>query len=113
MAKTLIRGAMPGATGWNKKRTTYKCADGADLQVPSTVVIQEFMQEQSDSDYTDGRIVLLNGIRYEVRKEEEMTSLIVSGTELNRSMSRIAKGAEYVWTITFPKTIREVLDNAF
>ena len=105
----MSRGARPDVTKWDDKHTTYKCADGVDVRVPST----SFIQEQSYSDYTDDQTVPLNGIRYEVRKKKNIISLLVSETKFDRNMLRILKGAEDAMTITFPKTVRAVQDDAF
>ena len=39
--------------------------------------------------------------------------LFVAGTELDRSVSPVVRGAEKVRTITFPNTVRAVSDFAF
>ena len=67
--------------------------------------------EQSDSDDTDYWMECVTGVEYEIHLEKECAT--VSGTEFNRNMSRIVKGAANVKTITFPSTVREAPDDVF
>ena len=93
--------------GWNKEHTAYKCTDAVDVHVPSMFI----RQEQSDSKNTDYQTACANGVRYEARKKA--VCLFVSGTGLNRDMSQIVQGAKRIRTITFPNTVRRVMDAAF
>lgn len=91
--------------GWNKEHTAYKCTDAVDVHVPSMFI----RQEQRGSKNTGARCA--NGVRYEARKKA--VCLFVSGTEFNRDMSQIVQGAKRIRTITFPNTVRRVMDAAF
>ena len=52
-------------------------------------------------------------ISYRTSGEEKGIKPFVSGTELDRIMSRIVRGAKDDKTVTFPSTARKVSDGAF
>ena len=105
MDKGLSRGMRPDVTKWDDKRTTYKCADGVDVLVPKGAF-------RRDGEEAYSKIKYANAIVYKIDEGGDV-SPFVSWTEFNRDASVIVDGAEDVTTVTFPRTVREVLNSAF
>lgn len=54
-----------------------------------------------------------NGVAYRKDGGRLRATLFVSEVELSRDMARVAKGPEKIRTVTFPKTVTTVQDDAF
>ena len=54
-----------------------------------------------------------NGVAYRKDGARLQALLFVSEAELSKDMSRIVKGPEKIRTVTFPKTVATVQDDAF
>ena len=109
MDKDLNRGARPGTTRWNEKRTTYRCADG----VTTLALDKIFRRSQTEAEKVWTQPGYASGISYKVLYDKRIISVLVSETQFDRDMSRIAQGANYVKTIIFPGTVREATAGAF
>ena len=64
--------------------------------------------------FTRDHVAPRNGILYIAQnKEDTVLQIFVSKTKFNRKQSQIAKAENNIKTITFPQTVRKVLDSAF
>lgn len=80
------------------------------LDVPHTTFRQQKRTKKIPSNHTAPR----NGILYRLQdKEDSWPQVFVAKTEFNRGQSQIAKANDNIKTITFPQTVRKVLDFAF
>lgn len=94
---------------WNATRDRYACTGDAKVGVGRDV-FEYFEEEHKDR---GGLTTPRNGIAYRKDGRTLRTQLFVSEMELSRDALLVAQGANRVRTITFPKTIRDVTENAF
>ena len=103
------RGTKQEGKRWNKEHTTYKCADGINVLTLGRTV----KRDQDGSEETRTHPKYASGISYKVLYDKKIISVFVSETQFNRDMSRVAQGANYAKTITFPSAVRDVAASAF
>lgn len=100
---------------WDDTRTEYKCRDAMYVKILGRVSAKN----RKDKPRPTARSANVgpaarNAIIYQMRGEYgRVPRLFISGTELNRSMSVIVKGAESTKEVTFPGTTREARDGSF
>ena len=107
---------------WSAMRSKYNCADGAKIELRRktfTRYAEEDGQpgQEANAQRAEKEIEFVaptNGILYRVHDSDYyQPQVFVSETEFNVELCDIARASENVKTVIFPRTVRNVLDNAF